>query len=66
MSETTQAEAAPVPAQTRASARGTVDALIDRWFADHFHGSPVATVTEHFNRVREAAEDLKRRLAGFV
>ncbi len=38
-------------------------AEIDRWFVDHFHGSVVATVTEHFNHVFAATEDLKRRLA---
>jgi hypothetical protein len=62
MSDTTQPEAAPAPAQAGAPARETVNALIDRWFVDHFHGSPVATVTEHFNLVQQAVEDLKRRL----
>lgn len=38
-------------------------AAIDRWFVDHFHGSAIATVTEHFNHVFAATEDLKRRLA---
>lgn len=38
-----------------------VAATIDRWFDDHFPGSPVATVTEHFNHVFAAKEDLKRR-----
>ena len=66
MSETSQAEASPVPAQSGAPARETVEALIDRWFVDHFHGSPIATVTEHFNRVRQAADDLKRRLAALA
>ncbi len=38
-------------------------AVIDRWFVDQFHGSVVATVTEHFNHVFAAVQDLKRRLA---
>jgi len=44
----------PVPA--------SLDALVERWFADHFPNSPVATVTDHFNHVRQAVEELKRRL----
>ena len=36
--------------------------LIDRWFVDHFHDSPIAAVTEHFNQATRARDDLKRRL----
>ena len=44
------------------SAPGHFDVLVERWFADHFPNSPVATVTDHFNHVRQAVEELKRRL----
>lgn len=55
-------EISDLPGQRdRAAAR--IRAEIDRWFVDHFHGSAVATVTEHFNHVFAATEDLKRRLA---
>ena len=50
----------PVDALERGRA---LAAPVDRWFADHFPGSSVATVTEHFNYAIRAVEDLKRRLA---
>jgi hypothetical protein len=43
-------------------APASLDVLVERWFADHFPNSPVATVSEHFNHVRQAVEELKRRL----
>ena len=45
-----------------ASAPASLDVLVERWFADHFPNSPVATVTDHLNHVRQAVEELKRRL----
>ena len=45
-----------------ASAPERLDVIVERWFADHFPNSPVATVTDHFNHVRQAVEELKRRL----
>ena len=38
------------------------DALIERWWADHFPGSPVAQVTTAWNHAFAAKEELKRRL----
>ena len=38
------------------------EALIERWWADHFPGSPVAAVTAAWNHAFAAKEDLKRRL----
>lgn len=38
-------------------------ALIDRWFADHFHGSAVARSSEAINVALRARDDLKHRLA---
>jgi len=37
--------------------------LIERWWADHFPGSPVAAVTAAWNHAFAAKEELKRRLA---
>ncbi len=39
------------------------DALVERWFFESFHGSPVARSTEAWNLVHAAKEELKRRLA---
>jgi hypothetical protein len=41
-----------------------LDALIDAWFVDCFHGAPAMRDTDAFNHARAAKEDLKRRLAG--
>ncbi len=41
----------------------THDALVERWWADHFPGSPVAAVTAAWNHAFAAKEELKRRLA---
>jgi hypothetical protein len=38
-------------------------AIVDRWFADAFHGSPLGNQTELWNLVHGAKEDLKRRLS---
>lgn len=39
------------------------DALVERWWADYFPGSPVAASTAAWNHAFAAKEDLKRRLA---
>jgi hypothetical protein len=39
-------------------------ALIERWWNDHFPGSPVAAITAAWNHAFAAKEELKRRLAG--
>ncbi|HEU0218308.1 MAG TPA: hypothetical protein VFQ90_16765 [Stellaceae bacterium] len=39
------------------------EALVERWWADHFPGSPVAAVTAAWNHAFAAKEELKRRLA---
>jgi hypothetical protein len=39
------------------------ETLIERWWADHFPGSPVAAVTAAWNHAFAAKEELKRRLA---
>ena len=40
-----------------------IDALVERWAFDSFHGSPVARSTEAWNHVHAATEELRRRLA---
>ena len=50
-------------AETKAAA---TDAIVERWFFESFHGSPVARSTEAWNVVHGAKEELKRRLATFL
>jgi hypothetical protein len=38
--------------------------IIERWWEDHFPGSPVAQVTPAWNHAFAAKEELKQRLAG--
>jgi hypothetical protein len=38
------------------------ETLIERWWEDHFPGSPVAAVTAAWNHAFAAKEELKRRL----
>jgi len=49
--------AAPPPA-----APGSPEDIVERWWADHFPGSPVAQVTSVWNHAFAAKEELKRRL----
>jgi transglutaminase-like putative cysteine protease len=37
--------------------------LLDKWFADHFHGSALSRHTPHYNVVRHAADELAPLLA---
>jgi len=39
-----------------------LEALLERWWQEHFPGSPVAQVTAAWNHAFAAKEDLKRRL----
>ena len=39
-----------------------LDAIVDRWFADHFYGSIVARNVDTYNYVSNAVEELKKRL----
>ena len=50
------ASPAPAPAPDH-------DALIERWWNNHFPGSPVAQSTAAWNHAFAAKEELKRRLA---
>src|SRR5258708_2764207 len=48
---------------TPAAGDGSIHALIDRWFADHFHGSIVSRDTDTYAHVFTAKERLKQLLA---
>jgi hypothetical protein len=50
------------PEVTTPAAPHAIEALIERWWAAHFPGSPVAQVTQAWNHAFAAKEDLKRRL----
>jgi hypothetical protein len=42
----------------------SVERLIEQWFADQFHGSPIARDNEHYQHAWGAKEALKRLLKG--
>jgi hypothetical protein len=43
-----------------------IDDIVERWWADHFPGSPVAQVTAAWNHAFAAKQALKRRLVNLV
>ena len=40
----------------------SLDSIVERWWEDHFPGSPVAQITAIWNHAFAAKEELKRRL----
>ena len=63
MNDTAFAEAASPP-----SPRPALDgllALVERWWTDHFPGSPIAATAAAWNHAFAAKEELKRRLANY-
>jgi hypothetical protein len=54
---------AALPALAPEPPAASHDALVERWWNDHFPGSPVAALTTAWNHAYAAKEDLKRRLA---
>lgn len=44
-------------------APGSPPDIVERWWADHFPGSPIAQITPAWNHAFAAKEELKRRLA---
>ena len=40
--------------------------IVERWWQEHFPGSPVAQVTAAWNHAFAAKDELKRRLAGEI
>ena len=61
MEETAGLDVARPPPSVSA-APGRFEDLVERWWADHFPGSPVAQVTLAWNHAFAAKEELKRRL----
>ena len=59
----TASEKAAMPALAPDAPPSTHDALVERWWEDHFPGSPVAQSTAAWNHAFAAKEELKRRLA---
>jgi hypothetical protein len=62
-------EETSAPDATQASpgvpaAPGSLEDIVERWWEDHFPGSPVAQVTAVWNHAFAAKEELKRRLMG--
>lgn len=55
-------EPAPAASEAPAAAVSKTDDLIERWWNDHFPGSPVAMLTTAWNHAFAAKEELKRRL----
>ena len=53
------------PAEVPAAPAALED-VIERWWDDHFPGSPVAQVTQAWNHAFAAKEELKRRLVNLV
>lgn len=53
---------APMPGSLAGPLQDQLDALIERWWADHFPGSAVARDTAAWNVAHAAKERLKRRL----
>jgi len=51
---------------TQPAERASIDQLIERWWADHFPGSPVARDTQAWNIAHAAKERLKRLLKGSI
>jgi hypothetical protein len=43
-----------------------VEDIVERWWEDHFPGSPVAQVTAAWNHAFAAKQELKRRLVNLV
>ncbi|MFZ2004894.1 MAG: hypothetical protein WAV02_07390 [Stellaceae bacterium] len=60
MNDASSKAATPAPAPDQPSTLH--DALVERWWNDHFPGSPVAATTAAWNHAFAAKEDLKRRL----
>jgi hypothetical protein len=61
MEETAAPDVAGPPSGVPA-AKGSLEDIVELWWADHFPGSPVAQVTSAWNHTFAAKEELKRRL----
>ena len=57
---------APGPHPDACAVAPPLDDFVERWWEDHFPGSPVAQVTAAWNHAFAAKEELKRRLVNLV
>ena len=64
--EETAAPAVAMPLPGAPTESGSLDDIVERWWADHFPGSPVAQVNSAWNHAFAAKEELKRRLKGVL
>ena len=64
--EETAAPGAAPPTQEVSAGPAALGELVERWWEDHFPGSPVAQVTQAWNHAFAAKEELKRRLVNLV
>ncbi len=64
--EETAASGVVGPSPDAPARREPTDDIVERWWADHFPGSPVAQVTQAWNHAFAAKEELKRRLTDLV
>jgi hypothetical protein len=62
MDETDASGDAAPPSDAPVQPQSLAD-TVERWWVDHFPGSPVAPVAQAWNRAFAAKEELKRRLA---
>ena len=60
--EETAASGVAGPSPDAPTQNGALEDLVERWWGDHFPGSPVAQVTQAWNHAFAAKEELKRRL----
>jgi len=64
--EETAASGVAGPPPDAPAQRDSIEDIVERWWADHFPGSPVAQVTQAWNHAFAAKEELKRRLVNLV
>jgi hypothetical protein len=64
--EETAASGVAGPSPAAPAQPESTDDIVERWWADHFPGSPVAQVTQAWNHAFAAKEELKRRLINLV
>ena len=62
MDDPTAAPAAAPLSAAEQAAPGSLDDIVERWWNDHFPGSPVAQLTAAWNHAFAAKDELKRRL----
>ena len=59
-------EESEAPALAPPSRAPRLDALIDAWFVERFHGAPAMRDTDAYNHVRAAVDALKTELDGLL